>query len=209
MFILLLIIIAIYCTRTTAYFQDMTLLRQTIAEAGIWGYLLYILLFIFASLCFLPGSVFVIVGGLVFGPLYGTLLSLIAATMASGITFLMSRFLGRNYLVKRFGDNSLFHRIEQGIDHYGIDFLIFTRLVPIFPYNIQGYAYGLTAIRFRTFILISAITMLPGTLIYSYMASELATEGVSFLFFAKLMVAGALLFVLVKMAKRYFSWLKV
>ncbi|GHK52367.1 hypothetical protein KPZU09_21030 [Klebsiella pneumoniae] len=75
------------------------------------------------------------------------------------------------------GHTTVFQAIERGIARSGCDFLILTRLVPLFPYNIQNYAYGLTAIRFWPFTLISAVTTLPGLVIYSVMASELAREG--------------------------------
>ncbi|MCP6525150.1 TVP38/TMEM64 family protein, partial [Klebsiella pneumoniae] len=76
------------------------------------------------------------------------------------------------------------------------DFLILTRLGPLFPYNIQNYAYGLTAIGFWPFTLISAVTTLPGRVIYSVIASELAREGVTLAFALKLSLAGGLLFAL-------------
>ena len=75
------------------------------------------------------------------------------------------------------GHTTVFQAIERGIARSGCDFLILTRPVPLFPYNIQNYAYGLTAIRFWPFTLISAVTTLPGLVIYSVMASELAREG--------------------------------
>ena len=142
------------------------LLQDTLRHQGAWGYLVYAALFIIATLCLIPGSLLVIAGGMLFGPLTGSLLSFAAATLAC-------------------------------------DFLILTRLVPLFPYNIQNYAYGLTAIRFWPFTLISAVTTLPGLVIYSVMASELAREGVTLAFALKLSLAGGLLFALVQIGKRF------
>lgn len=79
-----------------------------------------------------------------FGPLLGTLLSLIAATLASSCSFLLARWLGRDLLLKYVGHSHTFRAIDKGIARNGIDFLILTRLIPLFPYNIQNYAYGLT-----------------------------------------------------------------
>jgi len=97
----------------------------------------------------------------------------------------------------------LFQAIEKGIAHSGIDFLILTRLVPLFPYNIQNYAYGLTAIPFWSFTLISAITTLPGIFIYTLMSHELASEGITLVFIGKLSIAGIALFALVQAAKAW------
>ena len=164
---------------------------------------MYILLFIVAALCLIPGSALVIVGGVLFGPLAGTLLSLLSATAASALSFLLARWLGRDLLLKYVGHTATFRAIETGIARSGTDFLILTRLVPLFPYNIQNYAYGLTAIPFWSFTVISAITTLPGIVIYTLMSHELASEGITLAFIAKLSAAGLALFALVQAAKAW------
>lgn len=179
------------------------LLQDTLCHQGAWGYLVYVALFIIATLCLIPGSLLVIAGGMLFGPLTGSLLSFAAATLASALSFLIARWLGRDLLQRYVGHTAVFQAIERGIARSGCDFLILTRLVPLFPYNIQNYAYGLTAIPFWPFTLISAVTTLPGLVIYSVMASELAREGVTLAFALKLSLAGGLLFALVQMGKRF------
>ncbi len=144
-----------------------------------------------------------IAGGIVFGPLLGTLLSLIAATLASSCSFLLARWLGRDLLLKYVGHSHTFRAIEKGIARNGIDFLILTRLIPLFPYNIQNYAYGLTTIAFWPYTLISALTTLPGIVIYTVMASDLANEGITLRFILQLCLAGPALFILVQLAKLY------
>ncbi|MFH7826387.1 TVP38/TMEM64 family protein [Kluyvera chengduensis] len=178
-------------------------LQTLVHQSGTLGYAIYIALFILATVCLLPGSVLVLVGGIAFGPWLGTLLSLIAATIASALSFLLARWLGRALLVKYVGHTSTFQAIERGIARSGIDFLILTRLIPLFPYNIQNYAYGLTAIPFWPYTLISALTTLPGIFIYTLMASELSTHGLTPTFILKLSLAGLTLFALVQAARRY------
>lgn len=151
----------------------------------------------------MPGSVLVLAGGMVFGPWLGTLLSLVAATLASALSFLLARWLGRTLLLKYVGHTATFQAIERGITRSGTDFLILTRLIPLFPYNIQNYAYGLTAIPFWRYTLISALTTLPGIFIYTVMASELAAEGITWPFIVKLTLAGIALFALIQAAKGY------
>ncbi|WP_442879519.1 TVP38/TMEM64 family protein [Citrobacter sp.] len=181
-------------------------LQDLIRQSGMFGYALYILLFIVAALCLIPGSVLVIVGGILFGPVMGTLVSLFAATVASALSFLLARWLGRDLLLKYVGHTTIFQAIEKGIAQSGIDFLIFTRLVPLFPYNIQNYAYGLTTISFWSFTVISAVTTLPGLFIYTLMSHELASEGITLAFVVKLSIAGFILFALVQAAK---AWARV
>ena len=150
-----------------------------------------------------------LVGGMVFGTIIGTLLSLIAATFASAFSFLLARWLGRDLLIKYLGHTAVFQAIEKGMARNGSDFLILTRLIPLFPYNIQNYAYGLTSISFWPFTLISAITTLPGIIIYTAMASELVTRGITTVFVVKLCLSGVVLFALIQLAKRYARYKKI
>lgn len=178
-------------------------LQQLIGQSGTLGYVIYITLFIVATVCLMPGSVLVLAGGMVFGPWLGTLLSLVAATLASALSFLLARWIGRTLLLKYVGHTATFQAIERGMTRSGTDFLILTRLIPLFPYNIQNYAYGLTAIPFWRYTLISALTTLPGIFIYTYMASELVAQGITQPFVLKLSLAGVVLFALVQTAKGY------
>lgn len=202
----LIFALVIYAIHTFGLFDlltDLPHLQTLIRQSGLFGYSLYILLFIIATLFLLPGSILVIAGGIVFGPLLGTLLSLIAATLASSCSFLLARWLGRDLLLKYVGHSHTFQAIEKGIARNGIDFLILTRLIPLFPYNIQNYAYGLTTIAFWPYTLISALTTLPGIVIYTVMASDLANEGITLRFILQLCLAGLALFILVQLAKLY------
>ena len=198
-----LVIYAIHAFGLFDLLTDLPHLQTLIRQSGLFGYSLYILLFIIATLFLLPGSILVIAGGIVFGPLLGTLLSLIAATLASSSSFLLARWLGRDLLLKYVGHSHTFQAIEKGIARNGIDFLILTRLIPLFPYNIQNYAYGLTTITFWPYTLISALTTLPGIVIYTVMASDLASEGITLRFILQLCLAGLALFILVQLAKLY------
>ncbi|ELN0222655.1 TVP38/TMEM64 family protein [Escherichia coli] len=202
----LIFALVIYAIHTFGLFDlltDLPHLQTLIRQSGLFGYSLYILLFIIATLFLLPRSILVIAGGIVFGPLLGTLLSLIAATLASSCSFLLARWLGRDLLLKYVGHSHTFQAIEKGIARNGIDFLILTRLIPLFPYNIQNYAYGLTTITFWPYTLISALTTLPGIVIYTVMASDLANEGITLRFILQLCLAGLALFILVQLAKLY------
>ena len=181
------------------------MLQQWISVHGWIGIIAYVLLFVIASLFLVPGSVLVIAGGIVFGTFYGPIISLFAATLSSSLSFLLARYLGRSWLLQRFSGNKKFEQIEQGIQHYGVDFLIFTRLIPLFPYNIQNYAYGLTGIPFWRYCMISCLTILPGTFIFTLMASELAENGVTLEVTMKLVLCGVVLFVLTQITRRVFS----
>ncbi|XEH51549.1 TVP38/TMEM64 family protein [Edwardsiella tarda] len=198
-------VVGLACTPLRALCSDLTALRQLLGTFGFcYGAIGYVLLFVVASLLLFPGSALVIAAALLFGAFWGTLLSLLAATLASACAFLLARHLGREWLLSRFGDRPLFQRIARGIGVYGVDFLIFTRLVPLFPYNIQNYAYGLTDIGFWRYTLISALTLLPGTWVYSYLAATLAEKGITWRVSVELLLCGVLLFALTQAARRVY-----
>ncbi len=142
----------------------------------------------------LPGSAFTIVAGIVFGPVKGALLALFSATLGATVAFILARFIFRDTIVKKFGDNPIFKKIDDGVAQNGSSFLILTRLVPVFPFSLQNYAYGITGLNLATYVIVSLITMAPGAFIFAYMAGDIATNGVSAMLLVKFAGAGLVLF---------------
>ncbi|MBT9155500.1 MAG: TVP38/TMEM64 family inner membrane protein YdjZ [Firmicutes bacterium] len=174
--------------------RDIEGLRLWFQELGAIGYLVYVFLYILVAVFMLPASAVTIVAGITFGSVVGGVLALISATIGACVAFLLARYAARDMIVAKFGNNPLFKRIENGVRENGTSFLILTRLVPVFPYNIQNYAYGLTSISLPTFALVSLITMAPGAFIYAYMAGEIVTQGVSAGLLVQFAAAGLILF---------------
>lgn len=173
---------------------DIERLQTWIASFGVMGYFVFVLAYVCACVFMLPGSAFTIVAGIVFGPVQGGILALVAATIGATAAFIIARFLLRQMIMNKLGQNPIFKKIDEGVAQNGTSFLILTRLVPIFPFSLQNYAYGLTAIPLSTFALVSLITMAPGAFIFAYMAGDIATNGVSAILLVKFAVAGLILF---------------
>lgn len=177
-------------------------LRNILERLGWIGYLFFILLSIVVAVFLLPGQFLAIVGGLVYGGFVGGCLTIVGASLGCTISFIIGKYLARDYIVQRFKNDATFQKIEQGVRENGISFLIFTRLVPIFPFAIQSYAYALTPMSFKKFSLISFLTMMPASFVYTFMASEIASKGISFSVFIELAVAGILLSLLAYLPKK-------
>lgn len=197
--VLILIVLAaifyvIYVTGIIDMLNDFDIFMTYIEDEGALGYFIYIILYIIAAIFSIPASVLTIGGGVVFGPVLGALLALIGATIGATAAFLVARYIARDFIVEKFGDSTVFKKIEKGVEKNGKDFLILTRLVPVFPYNIQNYAYGVTNINLGIYVIISLITMAPGAFVYAYMAGEIAGNGITTSFFVKLIIAGIILF---------------
>lgn len=140
---------------------DIESLQNWIASFGAMGYVVFLVAYVFACIFMLPGSAFTIVAGIVFGPVQGGILALVAATVGASAAFIVARFLLRGTIMKKFGTNPIFKKIDDGVAQNGTSFLILTRLVPVFPFSLQNYAYGLTGLSLSTFALVSMITMAP------------------------------------------------
>ncbi|WP_047043011.1 TVP38/TMEM64 family protein [Vibrio mexicanus] len=195
--IALAIALVIFVAKQTGILEiitDIRSLQEWIAGFGVWGYAVFVLAFVFACVFMLPGSAFTIVAGIVFGPVKGALLALFSATLGATVAFILARFIFRDTIVKKFGDNPIFKKIDDGVAQNGSSFLILTRLVPVFPFSLQNYAYGITGLNLATYVIVSLITMAPGAFIFAYMAGDIATNGVSAMLLVKFAGAGLVLF---------------
>ena len=146
---------------------DVRTLEQWIQHAGLAGPLVFIALYALATLLFLPGSLLTLAGGALFGPLWGTLINLTGATLGAALAFLVARYLAADWVQGRAA--GLLKRLIQGVEAEGWRFVAFTRLVPLFPFNLLNYALGLTRIPFVAYLLASAACMLPGALAYTWL----------------------------------------
>lgn len=137
----------------------------------------YSALYIVAVIVFLPGSVITLVGGALFGPVLGTIYVSIASTVAATLAFLISRYIAADWVEKK--ASGKLGAIKEGIEKDGGRFVAFTRLVPIFPYTLLNYMYGLTKIPIWTYVWVSWLCMLPGTFAYVYAgyAAQVAAAG--------------------------------
>ncbi len=144
-------------------------LRASIEAAGIWAPLVFIAIYILATVLFLPGLVLTVVGGLLFGPWLGTLYNISAAVIGASIAFLIARYLAADWVRQKAGPR--LQKLLIGVDEEGWRFVAVMRLVPLFPFNLLNYALGLTKIRLSAYIVASAIFMLPGTFAYTYLGS--------------------------------------
>jgi uncharacterized membrane protein YdjX (TVP38/TMEM64 family) len=178
--------------------KDPNKLQEFIEGYGIWGYLIFIGVFILVAVFSLPASAVTIVAGIAFGPILGAILALTGATLGAAAAFLVSRYLARDFIISKFGENAVFKKIESGVEKNGTDFLMITRLVPAFPYNIQNYAYGVTNMGFMKYFVITGICMAPGAFIYAFLAGEIATNGMSLQILGYLLIAGVVLFTVAK-----------
>ena len=184
--------------------QDVQAMQLWFQGLGFVGYAVFIVLYVFVAVFMLPAAAFTIIAGITFGSVLGGILSLVGATVGASAAFIVAKYVARDVIVNKFQGNAVFKKIEEGVKANGVSFLILTRLVPLFPYNVQNYAYGLTSINLLTFAGVSFITMAPGAFIYAYMAGEIVAHGFSVKLLVQFAIAGVILF-LVSLIPKYIA----
>ena len=146
-----------------AFLGDM--IEDNIAAAG----LIYIAVTVVACVVLaLPGVTFAIIAGVMFGALRGTILCLVATTLGAIIAFIAGRFFLKDSIKPMLEKNRLLKKLLfDDSSRSDIVLLAITRLVPIFPYNIQNFAYGVTDISLAHYSLYTFIFMIPGVSLYT------------------------------------------
>jgi len=135
---------------------------------GAWAAVVFIALYCAATVLWIPGSVLTLAAGAAFGLVAGTVYALIGATTGASLAFLVARYLARSHIERRLVSYPKLRAIDTAVEHQGRKVVLLLRLSPLFPFNALNYALGLTAVRFRDFLLGSAVGMVPGTLMYVY-----------------------------------------
>jgi uncharacterized membrane protein YdjX (TVP38/TMEM64 family) len=142
-----------------------------VAGLGAWGPVVFIVLYVLATVCLAPASALTLGAGLVFGVVWGTVYVSVGSTLGAAAAFLIARYLLQQRLERRLSAHPRFAAIASAVSESGWKIVFLTRLSPFLPFNLLNYGYGLTRVSFRGYLLASWIGMLPGTLMYVYLGS--------------------------------------
>jgi uncharacterized membrane protein YdjX (TVP38/TMEM64 family) len=155
-------------------FDVRRLLQQTLdglQSLGPWGPVLFILIYVVATVFLIPGSVLTLGAGTLFGVVWGSVYVSIAATLGATAAFLVGRYLTRDWVASKIAGNATFAAIDRAVAAEGWKIVGLTRLSPVFPFTLLNYAFGLTQVSLRQYVLASWIGMMPGTVLYVYLGS--------------------------------------
>lgn len=163
----------------------------------------FFLVYVAITALSLPGAaVLTIAAGAFFGLATGTVVVSFASSIGATLAFLVSRFLLRDWVQRRFGERLA--AVNQGMARDGAFYLFALRLVPLFPFFVINLLMGLTPIRTSTFYWVSQLGMLAGTLVYVNAGTQLATiDSLAGLFSPTLLGSFALLGVFPLIAKKF------
>ncbi len=152
---------------------------QWVDDLGAIAPIAFILIYIVATVAFLPGSVLTLGAGVLFGIIQGSIYVFFGATVGAALAFLVGRYLARGWIYKKIAGNQKFKAIDRAVGKEGLKIVLLTRLSPIFPFNLLNYGLGVTGVSLKDYIL-GSIGMIPGTIMYVYigsLAGNIATIG--------------------------------
>lgn len=146
---------------------DPAALDSWLVGFGFWAPLAFAVLFAAGTVAFVPGSVFTLTGGALFGTVWGAVLALFGATLGASIAFLVARYIAGDWVARKAAGR--LKQLIAGVEADGWRFVAFIRLLPLFPFNLTNYALGLTRIALPSYVATSFVCMAPGTLIYTWL----------------------------------------
>lgn len=146
---------------------NLAALDAWVGSLGPWAPVGYVIIYALATVAFVPGLVFALAGGALFGPLWGSLWNLAGATLGATLAFLIARLIAGDWVARKSG--GLLKRVIDGVDAEGWRFVAFVRLVPLFPFNLSNYALGLTRIPLHHYVIATLVCMVPGAVAYTWL----------------------------------------
>jgi uncharacterized membrane protein YdjX (TVP38/TMEM64 family) len=154
-------------------YMDVESLRLWISGYGIWGPLIFIAFYLIAPTFMLPGLPITVLSGLLFGPIFGIIYASIGATLGASLAFIVARQMGRDWVESFIKiKHGRWEKLDKEVELRGWQIVAFARLIPLFPFNLLNYAFGLTKIRFSHYFIASFIFMLPGVAAYVLFSSS-------------------------------------
>jgi uncharacterized membrane protein YdjX (TVP38/TMEM64 family) len=181
-------------------------LREWIHSLGVLGLAVFVGLYILGVVAGIPGSALTVAAGGLFGSLLGVILVSFASTIGASFSFLIARYFARDVIANWLSKREKFKSLDIMTEEHGAMIVAITRLIPVFPFNLLNYGFGLTKIPFWTYMFWSWLCMLPGTVLYvvgvDAFIQLIVQKKVPWLLFGVIAGVGVLLAILVKFARR-------
>jgi uncharacterized membrane protein YdjX (TVP38/TMEM64 family) len=147
--------------------DNLILFADWFQSLGAWGIMLYLVIYSIGPVFGIPAIPLTLLGGMLFGPVWGAALAITGATIADSLGFLLARYAGRDFIEPRLGKS--IERVKRGVEEEGWRFVAFLRLTPIFPFGVVSYLMGLTRISFGVYALTTFLCLIPAASAYAYL----------------------------------------
>ena len=165
-----LILLSIYTPLKTVF--NPLLFKSFIQQYEGYVSILFVTIYTLLTVIGVPGTVLTIVGGCLFGIWYGTIISIISATLGALCAFWAARYLFRNSAQRRFSNSVRLSKFQTAVRKQPFGFVLTTRLIPISPFNLVNYLFGLTTIDWLSYTWATFIGVIPGCFVYTWIGKS-------------------------------------
>ncbi|EKE04559.1 MAG: hypothetical protein ACD_20C00050G0005 [uncultured bacterium] len=160
-----LIILFFFLSTKTGF--SLEKLQSFIKGLGFFAPLAFILIYTIGPTFFVPITPLSVTAGILFGPVWGTVYTVLGATFGASVAFLASRYLVKDWADRKSPTKVVM--VQELVKKEGWKFIAIARITPIFPFNIQNYIFGVTDISFKLFFWTTLFSIIPGSFTYVYL----------------------------------------
>ena len=145
--------------------------QQRVISWGAWAGICYPLLFAACNILLLPGGVLAVGGGFFFGLWWGFLIVFVGNIVSTAISFALSRTVAKRWFRRKLSANPTLKVLGPAVERESWKIILLSQLHPLFPTSLLNYFYGLTRIRFGTYMLWASVGRMPGLFVYAYLGT--------------------------------------
>src|SRR6266446_1108962 len=146
-------------------------LQQRVMSLGAWAGICYPLLFAACNVLLLPGGILAVGGGFFFGLWWGFLIVFVGNVVGTAISFALSRSIAKRWFQQKLSGNPTLRALGPAVERESWKIILLSQLHPLFPTSLLNYFYGLTRIRFGSYMLWASIGRIPGIFLYAYVGT--------------------------------------
>src|SRR6059036_3660990 len=165
------IVVAIVLSRFVPIVSFIEASQQRVMSWGAWGAVCYPLLFALCNILLLPGGILAVGGGFFFGLWWGFLIVFVGNIVGTAISFALSRSIARRWFQQRLSSNPTLRALGPAVERESWKIILLSQLHPLFPTSLLNYFYGLTRIRFSSYMFWASIGRIPGLFLYVYVGT--------------------------------------
>jgi uncharacterized membrane protein YdjX (TVP38/TMEM64 family) len=144
---------------------------DALRDMGIWAPIGFLALFVVLCVACVPGVFLTMAAGALFGLGWGFLYAWAGAQLGASAAFFVSRHVAHDWVARRLAKRPLLSAIEEAVTTEGWRIVGLLRLAPGSPFFLLNYLFGLTRVRYREYLLATAVATIPGTLMFVYLGS--------------------------------------
>ena len=170
--VLVFILILLFLFTPFKIVFDFTLFKSFIKQYEGYIEIIFITTYTLLTIIGIPGTILTIAGGCLFGLWHGTLISIISATLGALLAFLTARYLLQNFAQQKLSQNKQLNRFQTAVLARPFSFVLTTRLVPISPFNLVNYLFGLTTIDWTDYTIATFVGVIPGCFAYTWLGKS-------------------------------------